>query len=78
MITVKKTENGNTQEITFDTTIEAARALGSLFNVELSESVRRQEERQALNNALRQEWRRGSGVSTDDVQKLLDETRRRL
>lgn len=76
MVTIRKTENdGSVHEITFGSTLEATKALGALFNVELSESVQRQEQRQALNNSLRQEWLRGSASSTDDVQKLFDKAR---
>lgn len=79
MVTIKKTENdGSLHEISFSSTLEATKALGALFNVELAESVQRQEQRQALNDALRQEWRRGGASSTDDVQKLFDAARHNM
>lgn len=79
MLTIKETgSDGSVRELTFSDKAEAAEALRVAFGIEKSEAQRERETRQRLNDGLREQWRRGSGVSTDDVQKLFDKARHEL
>lgn len=80
MLTIKETniDGTTTKELTFSSKTEAAEALRVAFGIEKSEAQRERETRQRLNDGLREQWRRSSGVSTDDVQKLFDKARREL
>ena len=74
MFTIKETsENGATKEMVFTNKSEAIEALRTLLGVEKTAAQKQVEERQALNDSLRREFRRGR--STSDPQALIESAR---
>lgn len=79
MFSIKETaENGTTKEMVFSNKSEAVEALRTLLGVEKTAAQTQAEQRQALNDALRQQWQRSGATSTADVQKLIDAARHNM
>lgn len=76
MLTIKETNvDGTTKELTFSSKTEAAEAIRTFFGFEKSEAQKQAEQRQRLNDSLRQAWR---NVSTTDPSQIFDQARREL
>ena len=72
-IKIIKNENGQETSIEFASSVDAAKALGTLFGGQSAQDIEAREMRQQLNDALRAEFRRGQ--STSNPQALIESAR---
>ena len=74
MLTIRETNiDGTTKELTFSSKTEAAEAIRTFFGFEKSEAQKQVEQRQALNDSLREQFRRGQ--STSNPRALIENAR---
>lgn len=74
MFSIKETmENGATKEMVFTNKSEAVEALRTLLGVEKTAAQKQDEQRQALNDAIRSQFQRGR--STSNPQALIESAR---
>lgn len=72
-IKIIKNENGQETSIEFESSVDAAKALGVLFGGQSAQDIEAQETRQRLNDALRGEFRRRQ--STSNPRALIENAR---